>query len=71
MGKRGPNNAWTLEGDAAARFIASLWRGARLNLTSPRAETAHEQASFPIAGVPLATRKLIEACPTPLLPPKD
>lgn len=55
-----------LEGEKAAQFIASIWRGERVSFTAASAEL-----SFPIDGVPLATRKLIEACPTPLLPPKN
>ncbi|WP_342359061.1 hypothetical protein [Terrarubrum flagellatum] len=62
------NGSWKLEGEHAARLIATLWRGTRASFAAPSSTAA--PLAFPIDGVPLAARKLIEACPTPLLPPK-
>ncbi len=58
---------WRLDGDDAARLLAALWRGARATFSA----AGVKPIDFPIAGAALATRKLIEACPTPLLPPKE
>jgi hypothetical protein len=67
-GRPTPGAGWTLTGDEAARFVASIWRAERVTIGPASADG--ETATFAVAGLPLAARRLIEACPSPLLPPR-